>query len=148
MEKQVIYENIAELVTGEGFLLVDMVIRGDSKKQVVEIFVDNEVGVSSEDCARLSRVIDEFVYENEVFSKNYRLDVSSPGVSRPLKYLLQYNKHIGRKLELEYLNGDDVKKFEGTLKDVKEELLLFAGKNEELSIEFKNIKSAKVIISF
>jgi ribosome maturation factor RimP len=144
-----IHDLIEPIVNGSGFFLIDLVVRGEKKNRVVEVYIDSETNVSAEDCAAISREIDKKFEEESVFESGYRLEVSSPGVNRPLKYLKQFPKHINRKFDIAYIDSENVKKFSGTLISIEGNSLVFLKSNrEEIKIDFSNIKKAKVIISF
>ncbi len=147
MEKSKILEKFEEIVASEGFLLIDLVIRGDDKLRIIEIFIDGENAVTADDCMRVSRLIEKAIDSENLF-KNYRLDVSSPGVDRPLKYLVQYNKHINRKFDVSYKEDDKIKKITGKLIRIDGNQLIFQEKNQEIKINFEDIVKAKVLISF
>ncbi len=89
-----IHDLVEPVVLNSGFFLIDLVIRGEKKNRVVEVYIDSETNVSADDCASISREIDKKFEEESVFESGYRLEVSSPGVNRPLKYLKQFPKHI------------------------------------------------------
>ncbi len=130
------------------FFLVDFIVRGNSNNRVFEIFIDGVNNVSADNCAKISREINKVIEDNPQISPSYRLDVSSPGVDRPLKFLAQYPKHIGRKFELSYIQNDSTKKAMGVLKSIEADNLFFEINKQELIINFNNIKKAKVIVSF
>jgi ribosome maturation factor RimP len=140
---------VEPVVINSGFFLIDMVIRGEKNTRVVEIYIDSETNVSAEDCAEISREINKKFEAESVFESGYRLEVSSPGVDRPLKYLKQFPKHIDRKFDITYRDSESVRKFSGTLKNIEGDCLVFLKNNrEELKIDFSDIIKAKVIISF
>ncbi len=144
-----IRDRIEQVVNEQGFFLIDLVFRGDKSNQVLEVYIDSESNVSAEDCAEISRKIDKTLEEENLIKSGYRLEVSSPGVNRPLKFLKQYPKHINRKFDISYRNDNSVQKFSGTLKAVEGEKLLFIKNNrEEIMLEFHDILKAKVLISF
>ena len=148
INKKHIESEIQKIVESLGFLLIELVIRGDKRQYIFEVFVDNEVGITAEDCAEISRVIHEFFDLAEDEMTNYRLDVSSPGTERALKYIEQYKKHVNRSFQLKYEVDDEMKKQKGTLLEVHEDKLLFKFGKEEILIPFEKIKEAKVQISF
>jgi ribosome maturation factor RimP len=144
-----IYELVEQAVTDKGFFLIDLVIRGERNSRVIEVYVDSETNVSADNCADISRGIDKSLEEANLLDSGYRLEVSSPGVNRPLKYIKQFPKHINRKFDVSYREADIVKKFSGTLKSVELNSLVFLKNNrEEIKIDFSDIIIAKVIISF
>ncbi len=144
-----IYELIEQVVSNKGYFMVDLVLRGEKNNRVIEVYVDSETNVSAENCAEISRQIDKQFEEENIFESGYRLEVSSPGVNRPLKYLKQFPKHINRKFDVSYRESDNVKIFSGRLKSIDGNSLVFLKSNrEEIKIDFPDIIKAKVIISF
>ena len=79
---------------------------------------------------------------------DFRLDVSSPGIDRPLKFLKQYLNILIVNLMLSYRSGDEYKKLNGKLASVDGDYLTFISNNKEVIIKFNNIEKANVIISF
>jgi ribosome maturation factor RimP len=145
-------KNIKDIAAGviekNGFFLIDMVLRGNDKNRVIEIYIDGEKNISAEDCAKVSRELASVIESQNLFESNYRLDISSPGTERPLIFLKQYPKHINRKFDISYTQNDNVKKLSGKLLDVRGDELTFLSNNNQIIIKFNNIKKAKVIAGF
>lgn len=137
-----------EVIRKHNYFLIDIVFRGSDKNVVMEIFVDNQSGVTTEGCAEISRELASILDEQLGITEKYRLDVSSPGVDRPLKFIEQYPKHIGRKFEIKYSDNDELKKFTGILKQIENDDLFFESSKTEIKINFNSIKTAKVLVSF
>ncbi len=76
-----------EITASSGYFLIDIVLRGTERNRVIEIFVDGEKNITAKDCVEISRKINEIFEEKEIIKAAYRLDVSSPGIDRPLLYL-------------------------------------------------------------
>lgn len=140
-------QKFEEIVSSLGYLLIELNIRGDHHLKVLELYIDNEKGITPEDCVTVSRAVNEAIEAEKLIDMSFRLDVSSPGTERPLKYLAQYSKHINRKFEIIYKDEEE-KKLTSKLLRVEGENLFFAEKGGEIKIEFKNITQAKVLISF
>ncbi|MBU2493866.1 MAG: hypothetical protein KJ571_14655 [Bacteroidetes bacterium] len=147
-KKKILQEKIAQTVQKYGCLLVDSVFRGSHSIPVLEIYIDNEQGVTIELCSEISREINEIIESAELLPANFRLDVSSPGVDRPLKFLIQYKKHLNRNFEVVYLIGEEKQIFNGKLKSINGEKLIFESPKSEIEIDFNSIQTAKVLISF
>ena len=147
-----IKENIVkisdEIAQKHGFFIVDIIFRGDQRKRIIEVYVDGEKNVSADDLAEISREINEIIEEHDLIKSSYRLDVSTPGVDRPLKYLKQYPKHLNRNFEITYNTGTETKTITGKFIGLKGEELTFLSEKNNLIVEFKNITKAKVLISF
>jgi ribosome maturation factor RimP len=133
---------------GEHFL-VDLEI---SPSAQVSAFVDGDEGLSLDDCVRISRTLQAILDADPDVAEQYALEVSSPGVSRPLKLLRQYPKHVGRTLRLELADG---RKVEGVLASVGPDTLALdiPGQNkkapaERLEIPFDGVTGALVVVKF
>lgn len=127
--------------------IVDIVQSG--KK--LEVFIDGDAGISFQDCQRFSRAIEAYLDENQTLGESYTLNVSSPGVDRPLKFYRQYPKHVGRKLEVKTVEDEIIT---GKMLSVTEEALTIETPKtkkeaaKEHIIQFEKIKNSKVLISF
>lgn len=148
----IIKENIVricnEIAEKLNFFVIDINFRGDNRKKIIEVFVDAEKNIDADNLAEISREINSIIEEQNIIQQAYRLDVSTPGVDRPLKFLKQFPKHINRNFEVTYKTGDETKTITGKLLSVEREELNFLSNKKEILIEFKNITTAKVIISF
>lgn len=125
--------------------------------QKVEIFIDSDTGVTFEKCRLISRHMEQHIDENGWLGEKYTLEVSSPGVSRPLVFPRQYPKHMGRTLEITLQQGD-VKKgkliqVDDKILTIEEEVKRKEGKKNvkeivQTIIPFDEIKKAVVKISY
>ncbi len=131
-----------------GYFLIDVVFRGDNRKRIIEVFVDAEKNVSADDLAEMSRKLNEIIDSENLLKESYRLEVSSPGVDRPLKFLKQYPKHINRNFEVVYKSAESETKFTGKLISVERDELTFQTKEKSILVKFNQIIKAKVLISF
>jgi len=148
----IIKENIVrisnEIAEKLNFFVIDISFRGDNRKKIIEVFVDAEKNIDADNLAEISREINSIIEDQDIIQQAYRLDVSTPGVDRPLKFLKQFPKHINRNFEVTYKTGDETRTMTGKLLSVEREELTFLSDKKEVLIEFKNITTAKVIISF
>lgn len=148
----IIKENIVrisnEIAEKLNFFVIDINFRGDNRKKIIEVFVDAEKNIDADNLAEISREINSIIEEQDIIQQAYRLDVSTPGVDRPLKFLKQFPKHINRNFEVTYKTEDETRTITGKLLSVEREELTFLSDKKEVLIEFKNITTAKVIISF
>ncbi|MGA9121420.1 MAG: hypothetical protein WB699_18780 [Bacteroidota bacterium] len=129
-----------------GAEVIDVVIRGDRSRRVIELFVDNADGVSLDLCRQISRSLKQEIEEKSLIAGSYRLDVSSPGIDRPLKFSWQYKKHIGRNLEITYQGDDGKRNVAGKLLSVDDKgIMVQTGKESTvLRLEFPVITESKV----
>jgi len=146
--KDKIKKEVEIIVQQNGFHLIELIIRGSQFKPVFEVFIDSEKGVTANDCAEISKIIASFLDSPDFNFKDYRLDVSSPGVDKPLKFLWQYPKNIGRFFELT-ITVDEIKRsLKAKLISVDGETLFFEENKMNLELNYNQIESAKVLISF
>ena len=129
--------------------MVDLEILPSNK---IVVYIDGDEGVSLDACTQISRVLESVLDEDPALGGIYELEVSSPGVSRPLRFPRQYIKHVGRTLRIELLNGE---KIEGQLMNTGHETISLEiksmdrkGKSESREVAFDQIKEAYVIIQF
>ncbi|MCC6280444.1 MAG: ribosome maturation factor [Saprospiraceae bacterium] len=81
------------------------------------VFADSDSGMTFEKCQKLSRYLEAFIDTNGWLGEKYTLEVSSPGIARPLKFPRQYHKNIGRQMEVTQTGKDRIV---GLLKAVEE----------------------------
>jgi ribosome maturation factor RimP len=154
--------NEAQIQQLEGFLngilaeepaifVVSMLIKPTNN---IKIFIDGDEGVKIEKCVRINRKMYKAIEESAMYPDgDFSLEVSSPGVDEPLKLIRQYNKNIGRDVEVTF--NDDAKK-EGKLISVTEADIIIEhtegkGKKavtQQLVIPFDNIKTTIVQVKF
>ncbi|MBE2279228.1 MAG: hypothetical protein IAE91_02465 [Ignavibacteriaceae bacterium] len=149
--KENIFKEFCEqVIARNNLLLVEIVFRGNKNEKVIEVYIDSGEILTVDDIANISREINEFIETENLFEGRYRLDVSSPGIERPLIFLQQFPKNTGRSFEIEYkLEGSDVvEKFKGKLLKVEGNNLVFEDKKFEKIIDFQNLINAKVKVSF
>jgi ribosome maturation factor RimP len=135
-----------QIAEQNNLFLIDLIVRGTESSRVIEVFIDGEINITADECALVSREMSKQIDEKELL-KSYRLDVSSPGVDRPLIYLKQYSKHLNRLFEIECNISDLITTFKGKLISIKDEVLTFQS-NKEIKIKFQDIVKAKVLVSF
>jgi ribosome maturation factor RimP len=90
-----------------GAHLIDLIVRGDARRKVIEVFVDAAGGVTTDLCSAVSRSFADRIDAAGVVEGSYRLEVSSPGIDRPLQFWWQYTKHVGRTLEFRRAGGGE-----------------------------------------
>ena len=154
-------ETIAnEVATREGVQIYDIEFSGGPQGQVLRIFIDKEGGVGIEDCANVSRGLNTLLDENDpIPGGKYNLEVSSPGLERPLKKAWHYQQAVGKKVwlklqrALENFGSTDPKL--KAAKQITETLLAVENDNvkikvgeEELNIPFSAIDKAKTVFDF
>ena len=106
MDQDVVKQKIAEwlqpLLAEKNLFLVDVRI---SMGRKIEVFADSDTGITIEECALVSRLVESHLDGSGLVPDNYILDASSPGMSNALKVPRQYKKRIGRIFEIDKTDG-------------------------------------------
>jgi ribosome maturation factor RimP len=84
------------LAASLGMELVDIEYKREGRAMVLRLFVDREGGVTLDDCAQVSRELSELLDVEDFVQEHYTLEVSSPGLNRPLKKSADYERYRGR----------------------------------------------------
>lgn len=100
-------------------MLVDVSVRGERGRKVVEVFVDTDEGATTELCAEISRDLSSALDRTNIVQGRYDLVVSSPGIDRPLCFARQYPRNVGRILVVKFRKDDRIEKLEGELIEVR-----------------------------
>lgn len=158
--KNKIEEWVQPLLTEKNLFLVD--IKFPQGRQI-DVYVDSDEGIHISECAEVSRFIEKKLDESGLVPENYILEVSSPGMSNPLKVPRQYKRRVGRILEIvttagkqieaELIAVDDekivlrkVQPVEKKKKKKDEETLAPAA--EEIVLPYSEIKKALIQFKF
>jgi len=121
-------ENIEKLVIPwleeEDLFLVEITVSATYK---IQVFVDGDPAVTIEQCRKLSRFIEKYLDEEPSVPEKYTLEVSSPGMTNPLKVPKQYEKRIGSTLKITTVDGSQIAIIlkeikDGTLRGLKTEI--------------------------
>ena len=91
---------IEPLVALDGAELVDVEVAGSRKKPVVRVYVDRPGGIGVDDCARISRLLEVGLETAAAVPETYVLEVSSPGLDRPLRERRHFERYVGRDVEI------------------------------------------------
>ena len=112
INKDVVKKAVEEWLSQNEYFLVDVEMTPDGR---IVIEIDHTDGVWIEDCAELSRFLQEKLGDE---LGDYELEVGSAGIGQPFKVIQQYRNHIGKEVEVLPLDG---KKLQGILKEVSED---------------------------
>ena len=127
--------------------LVDLNMRGKGGTTVLEVFVDTDNGITADECAEVSRSISVEIERQSIFAGRYRIEVSSPGLERPLKLERQFRKNIGRQLRI--ITNANSEPLTGILEEVTEtSLTLSTGEKHSVPVALKDIRETYVLPRF
>ena len=121
MSRKEVYEQRAEemilpLVEAQRFELVDVEYVKEAGNWYLRVYIDKEGGITVDDCELISRAFSDLLDEADFIEDSYILEVSSPGLGRPLKKEKDYARSMGKKLEIRTFRPvDRQKEFYGVL---------------------------------
>lgn len=108
-----------------GVELVEFDFFQAGNRKLMRIYIDSPTGVSIDDCAKVSRALGAALDLEDLIPQAYNIEVSSPGLDRPLKTTRDFERHIGRLLRINRPKGAPLI---GRLKEVTDETLLLSPK--------------------
>lgn len=105
-----ITELIAPTVMDMGYELVGVEHKGSGKRSILRVYIDAENGIKINDCTRVSQQLSAIFDVEDPISNAYNLEVSSPGVARPLFHIKHYQRFLGHDIKLRLLRPLDGKR--------------------------------------
>ncbi|MDH3328568.1 MAG: ribosome maturation factor RimP [Desulfobulbaceae bacterium] len=130
-----------------GLELVEVQFRREGHGWVLRIFVDREQGVTIDDCARVSREISTWLDVEDLIEHAYHLEVSSPGLERPLKKPADYERFAGRMARIKLKEPRDNRRvFTGILESIQENEVTLIVDDEPVNITFEEIARARLTL--
>jgi len=143
-----IKEIVEPVIDGLGAFLVDVVVRGDRRGPVLELYVDTDAGITIDECAEINRRILPLLESTALLPELSRVEVSSPGVDRPLKFMRQYPRNIGRIVDVKYCAGEIERAIHGYLEDVDDSLIVVkTAEGDRVEVPFDAIIETKVEVT-
>ena len=138
---------IKSKVEAIGYELYDVLYLKEGKNFILRIVIDNEKGISLEDCEKVNNEITDLLDDADYIKEQYFLEVSSPGIERVLRKDWQLKKNIGNKIQISLFKKDEsgFKEYVGLLKQVEEDNLILEQEGIEYKVQRKNISQVKTI---
>ena len=146
MDTEYIKEMIERDIESLGCKVWGLEIFGRRANQTLRIFIDNEEGISLEDCEKVSKHVSKVLDTENDFSENYFLEVSSPGLDRKIFYNEQYKDYIKDNFKVTFLDKENKKTVKGQLDDVYDVGIKLEIREELCEIPFSSIIKANLII--
>jgi len=132
-----------------GFELVDVEYLAERGRWVLRLYIDKEGGVTIDDCARVSREIGDLIDIKNVVEHPYVLEVSSPGVNRPLKRDRDFIRAIGKKIKVRMAAPVQGRRnFTGHLKNFQEGTLYLDMEGRVTALPRTEVDKANLVYEF
>jgi ribosome maturation factor RimP len=139
----------APLAESLGLEFVDAEYRKEGGRWFLRVFIDKPEGVGLEDCEALSELLGRVLDEKDLIPHAYTLEVSSPGVERPLKKPADFKRFAGREVRIVTaapLNGR--RKFTGSITSAGEDAVFLLVDGVEVSIPYAAISRANLVFNW
>jgi ribosome maturation factor RimP len=148
-----ITEQVADLVEpvleDMDFELVDVEYLSRHGKWVLRLYIDKEGGVTLDDCARVSREIGDLIDVKDIIIHEYALEVSSPGLDRPLKKEKDFEHAIGKKIKVKTVAPVKGRRnYTGYLRNFQKGILYMELENGLVHLPWKEVEKASLVYEF
>ncbi len=142
-------ELITPIIEEKHFELVDVEWVKEGSNRILRVYIDKPGGITVDDCELVSREFNEILDREDYISENYVFEVSSPGLTRPLKKDKDLARSIGRDVEFKLFKAvDKQKEFEGTLKAFDDKTITVVIDEKEASFDRDNIAMIRLAFRF
>jgi ribosome maturation factor RimP len=124
--------------------LIALELKGSKRNMIVRVVADQDGGISLPTCAAISRALSAELDIADLIPGRYRLEVSSPGVDWPLKTKRDFERHLGRLVNLQFQQGETVASVEGTIQAVSETDVTIAAGGEVVAVPLTSVAVGKL----
>ncbi|WP_369858072.1 ribosome maturation factor RimP [Candidatus Thalassolituus haligoni] len=142
-------EMLAPVVESMGFVFWGLELVAQGRHALLRVYIDHADGITVDNCADVSRQIGSVLDVEDPISQDYTLEVSSPGMDRPLFTMDQYTQSVGEMIELRLrMPFDGRRKFKGRLQGIEEQDLVLLVDDHEYLLPVELIEKAHIVPNF
>lgn len=147
--EDVVYEITKPITDRRNFELVEVEYQKEGADWYLRIYIDKEGGITIEDCQAVSEELSDILDEVDPIDHAYIFEVSSPGIDRPLKNQRDYEKNMGKLLEIKFFKPINGKKaIEGILTGYSEDKVEIDQDGNKVEIDKKDISIIRPVVKF
>ena len=130
-----------------GYELYDVLYLKEGKNYILRIVIDNEEGISLEDCEKVNNEITDLLDEADYIKEQYFLEVSSPGIERTLRKDWQLKKYINSKVQINLFKKDEngFKEYLGFLRKIDDDFITIEQDETKYEVQRKDISQIKTV---
>lgn len=141
---------VQPIVDKYNFELVDTEYLKEAGEWYLRVFIDKEGGISIDDCETVSRELEVLLDADDCIENSYILEVSSPGLGRPLKKEKDFKRSIGKKVEVRLFRAvDTIKELTGILSEYdKENITITLEDGRSIRLERSNLALIRLALDF
>ena len=140
---------IEPILEDMGFELVDVEYLSEGGRWILRIYADREGGITLDDCAGISREISDLLDIKDIFTQPYVLEVSSPGLNRPLRKERDFVNAIGENVKIRMASRlAGRRNFKGRLHSFRDGILGLNVNHEVFLLPYHGVEKANIIYDF
>lgn len=144
-----LWELFEPVVTGMGYELIEIEHFPSLKHGVLRLYIDKEGGVTIDDCSDVSQQISALIDVEDPVKGQFNLEISSPGMDRPLRRLKDFQRFTGSKVKLKTgVPLDGQRNFTGRLLSADDNYVVIETDTEEISIPMDALDKARIVPEF
>lgn len=138
--EEAVHKMVKGVISGTELELIDIEYVKEGPFKYLRVFLDKPGGITVDDTADVSRVLNKKLDEADLIKEQYFMEVSSPGIERPFKTDADYKKNIGEKIEAKlYKSISGKKSVVGILEEKDSDKIVINSDGENFTVELKNI---------
>lgn len=134
-------KKIEEVVESQGFELFSVEWKGSDRKGILLVKIDSLGGITLKDCEIVSKALSTFLDIEDPIPCKYTLEVSSPGIERPLRNIKEFLRFKGKGVKFDY----EGKEYKGVIMDVFEDSVYLKIKKEIKTFKFDKIEKPNLL---
>lgn len=140
-----VWEHLEPEISESGYELIEVEFGQFGSGYSLRLFIDHKDGITLDDCTAVSRLISALLDQNDFIDMHYNLEVSSPGLDRPIRKPEDFERFAGEKVKLKTIAPvEGRKRFAGVLTGFKDGLITFEQDGKDVGIHIENLKKAQL----
>lgn len=145
-QNQTLVELLGPVIASMGYELLGIESTSDGRGTLLRFYIDSDAGITLDDCGRVSEQVSGVLDVNDPVQGTYRLEISSPGLARPLFTLEQFKRFTGQQVRVKlYAKLEGRKNFIGKVKAVNQQSIVVEADGNEYAIPADMIEKAQLL---
>ena len=143
------WDLLEPVVTGMGYELVEIEYNPSTRHGVLRIYIDHEDGIQLDDCTDVSHQVSALLDVEDLIQGHYNLEVSSPGLDRPLTSIKDYQRFTGEMVKIKTAMAIDGRRnFKGRLRGVEADEINIECDGQQFYLPLASIEKARLVPEF
>jgi ribosome maturation factor RimP len=140
---------VDQVVSAMGYELVGVEFNSGQRNSVLRVYIDTEQGVTLEDCQAVSHQLSGVLDVEDPIKGNYSLEISSPGLDRPIFKATDFDRFAGRRVKIKLATPQAGRRnFTGQLQGVQDEDVVLLEDDNEIRLSLSRIDTARLVPEF